>query len=110
VPVAAPVAAPDEPSIIGDALAPAGTVLLSMVAFLIVAAALALPIGIGAAIGYAGWRGVTGGREQDPAEASGQGRGPNRSMTHTGGDGGSGRPSAARGDDPRFESVPCLGF
>ena len=60
----------DEPSIIGDALEQAGTVLLSMVAFLIVAAAFALPIGIVAAIGYAVWRGVTGGRkEAEPAEA-----------------------------------------
>ncbi len=70
VPASTPIAAPDEPGIIADALEQAGTVLLSMVAFLIVAAAFVLPIGIVAAIGYGVWRGVSGGRkEAEPAEA-----------------------------------------
>jgi hypothetical protein len=70
VPVAAPVVVPEDPGIITDALDQAGTVLLSMVAFLIVATAFALPIGIVAAIVYAVWRAISGGRkEPEPVEA-----------------------------------------
>lgn len=70
VPVAAPVVVPEDPGIITDALDQAGTVLLSMVAFLIVAAAFALPIGIVAATVYAVWRGISGGqKEPEPIEA-----------------------------------------
>lgn len=69
-PVAVPVEMPQAPGIIESALDQAGTVLLSMVAFLIVAAAFALPIAIVAAIGYGVWRAISGGRkEADPVEA-----------------------------------------
>lgn len=74
VPVAAPIETTSDPGIIEDALDQAGIVLLSMVAFLIVAAAFALPIGIVAAIVYAVWRGISGGRKEsepvsEPVEA-----------------------------------------
>lgn len=63
VPVDEPVA---EPGILMEALETAGTVLLSVVAFMIVAAAFALPIGIVALIAYGVWRAFGGGRK-DPA-------------------------------------------
>jgi len=68
--VTPPVVEPEDPGIITDALDQAGTVLLSMVAFLIVAVAFTLPIGVVALIVYAVWRAVSGGRKDpDPLEA-----------------------------------------
>lgn len=67
IPVDDPVA---EPGILMQALEMAGTVLLSVVGFMIVAAAFALPIGIVALIAFGLWRAFTGRRkEPTPTQA-----------------------------------------
>lgn len=60
-----PVEEPSDPGILMEALDTAGTVLLSMVAFIIVAMAFALPIGIVALIAYGVWR-AFGGVRRNP--------------------------------------------
>ena len=73
VPGAAPVVPEEpvaEPGILMEALETAGTVLLSVIAFLIVAAAFALPLAIVALIAYGLWRAFGGGRKDPtPTEA-----------------------------------------
>lgn len=73
VPGAAPIPQDEpvaEPGILMQALEMAGTVLLSVVGFMIVAAAFALPIGIVALIVFGLWRAFTGRRkEPTPTQA-----------------------------------------
>ena len=59
-----------EPNIITEAFEQAGTVLLSTMAFLIVATAFALPVAIVGLVAYAVWRVASGGRKDpEPTEA-----------------------------------------
>ncbi|GMQ86626.1 MAG: hypothetical protein BMS9Abin07_2212 [Acidimicrobiia bacterium] len=70
IPGAAPIVEPKEPGILEDALDQAGTVLLSTVAFLIVAAAFLIPIGIVGLVAYTVWRAVSGTKhDPEPTEA-----------------------------------------
>ena len=73
VPGAAPVPIEEpatEPGILMEALDQAGTVLLSVVAFLIIAASFALPLAVVALLAYGVWRAFGGGRKDpEPADA-----------------------------------------
>jgi len=71
VPGAAPIVdpVPEDPGMLEEALDQAGTVLLGTVGFLIVAAAFLLPLSIVALIGFALYRGVSGGRRREEGSA-----------------------------------------